>query len=167
MTIIETLPVTSSVGTFCLVYHRVIFWGGSGSPTAHQSDGPFVRQPISPTTHQYDSPLFRQPISPTCQFVTVRDYILHRITIFTISFLFWFSFFPCNSSPRLYESLRDVSQLGNRKIVRSGGTYMCTCMFNYLLSQLGMGTTITRNKTKRNSLMFLVTLKTLRFRFVY
>ena len=50
-------------------------------------------------------------------------------------------------------------QLGNRKIVRSGGTYMCTCMFNYLLGQLGMGTTITRNETKRNGL-FLVTLKT-------
>ena len=26
---------------------------------------------------------------------------------------------------------------------------MCTCMFNYLLGQLGMGTTITRNETKR------------------
>ena len=26
---------------------------------------------------------------------------------------------------------------------------MCKCMFNYLLGQLGMGTTITRNKTKR------------------
>jgi hypothetical protein len=39
---------------------------------------------------------------------------------------------------------------------------MCTCMFNYLLGQLGIGTTITRNKTKRNGL-FLVTLKTLRF----
>jgi hypothetical protein len=38
---------------------------------------------------------------------------------------------------------------------------MGTCMFNYLLGQLGMGTTITRNQTKRNGL-FLVTLKTLR-----
>jgi hypothetical protein len=38
---------------------------------------------------------------------------------------------------------------------------MCTCMFNYLLGQLGMGTTITRNKTKRNDLL-LVTLKTIR-----
>ena len=28
--------------------------------------------------------------------------------------------------------------------------YMCTCMFNYLLGQLGMGTTITRNETKRS-----------------
>jgi hypothetical protein len=35
-------------------------------------------------------------------------------------------------------------------MVRSGGTYMCTCMFNYLLGQLGMGTTITRNETKRS-----------------
>jgi hypothetical protein len=52
--------------------------------------------------------------------------------------------------------------LGNRTFVRSGGKYMCTCMFNYLLGQLGIGTTITRNKTKRNGL-FLVTLKTLRF----
>jgi hypothetical protein len=26
---------------------------------------------------------------------------------------------------------------------------MCTCVFNYLLGQLGMGTTITRNETKR------------------
>jgi hypothetical protein len=33
-------------------------------------------------------------------------------------------------------------------------------MFNYLLGQLGMGTTITRNKTKRNGL-FLFTLKRL------
>ena len=32
----------------------------------------------------------------------------HFITIFTISFLFWFSFFPCYSNPRLYGSLRDV-----------------------------------------------------------
>ena len=35
---------------------------------------------------------------------------------------------------------------------------MCTCMFNFLLGQLGMGTTITRNKTKRNGL-FLFNLK--------
>ena len=45
-------------------------------------------------------------------------------------------------------------------------TCVYTCMFNYLLGQLGMGTIITRNKTKRNGL-FLVTLKTLRFRFAY
>jgi hypothetical protein len=43
---------------------------------------------------------------------------------------------------------------------------MCTCMLNYLWGQLGMGTTITRNKTKQNGL-FLVTLKNLQFRFVY
>jgi hypothetical protein len=27
---------------------------------------------------------------------------------------------------------------------------MCTCMFNYLLGQLGMGTAITRNETKQS-----------------
>jgi hypothetical protein len=40
---------------------------------------------------------------------------------------------------------------------------MCTCMFNYLLGQLGMGTTITRNKTKRNGLFLVFVCKSYYF----
>jgi len=34
-------------------------------PTAHNSDSPLLRQPITPTAHYSDNPLFRQPIVPT------------------------------------------------------------------------------------------------------
>ena len=34
-------------------------------PTAHNSDSPLCRQPITPTAHYSDNPLFRQPIFPT------------------------------------------------------------------------------------------------------
>ena len=40
-------------------------WVRSIIPTAHNSDSPLLRQPITPTAHYSDNPLFRQPIVPT------------------------------------------------------------------------------------------------------
>jgi hypothetical protein len=61
-------------------------------PTAHNSDSPLCRQPITPTAHYSDNPLFRQPIFPTANNLAQQRIFFMTLELFPLHWM-WL---PCS-----------------------------------------------------------------------
>ena len=53
----------STINKKCQTKKNMTFWGPPNSPTAHLSDGPLVRQPISPTTYSILLVIFNKELN--------------------------------------------------------------------------------------------------------